>query len=527
MAESSKQEIGALVERWEGPPWKLYGRSFLAGCLGGGVVVAYRLLLEMVEDVRSRVYLELRHHSFSSYLLLAFLLVFISVGIGWLIHRYPMIRGSGIPQVKGVLIRKLRFRWLPELLAKFAGGVTAIGCGLSLGREGPSIQLGAYVGEGVGTLSRYEGLERRYLLTAGASAGLAAAFNAPLAGVVFAIEELHKSFTPRLLSCVMLGSVGGEVVSKYIFGIKPVFGFQVYSYLPVTMYPILIGLGLLCGVLGALFNRALLSSLDVHDRWIKNDLFRPLPAILTAGGLGFLLPEVLGGGYGLVVSVAQGELTFQFILLVLVIKLAFTALSYGSGSPGGIFFPLLVIGALIGRIYSDVLGNFYLHQEYTVNFVILGMTAFFSAVVKAPITGSILLAEMVGSLNHFTSLITISALSYLASELLKTRPIYEMFLDRLLRKGILLPVQESVGERKTILSIPVCADSSLEHRKLATVPLPEHAILIGVVRNGVHLFPQKDLELLPGDHLSVLTTERHAPEVKAHLLNAGSPKEPG
>lgn len=527
MAESSKQEVGALLKRWEGPTWKLYGRSFLAGCLGGGVVVAYRLLLEMVEELRSRMYLEVRLFPFSSYFFLALLWALISVGIGWLIHQYPMIRGSGIPQVKGVLIRKLRLRWLPEILAKFAGGVAAIGCGLSLGREGPSIQLGAYVGEGVGTLSRYKGLERRYLLTAGASAGLAAAFNAPLAGVVFAIEELHKSFTPRLLSCVMLGSVGGEVVSKYIFGIRPVFGFQVHSYLPVAKYPVLIGLGLLCGVLGALFNRALISSLEVHDRWIKNDLFRTLPAILAAGGLGFLLPEVLGGGYGLVVSIARGELTLRFILVLVAVKLAFTALSYGSGSPGGIFFPLLVIGALIGRIYSDVLGSFYLHQEYTINFVILGMTAFFSAVVKAPITGSILLAEMVGSLNHFTSLITISAISYLATELLKTRPIYELFLDRLLRKGILHPVHESIGELKTVLSIPVCADSALEHKELSTLSLPEHAILIGVVRNGVHLFPRNDLELLAGDHLSVLTTELYAPLVKEQLLQAGSPKETG
>ncbi len=435
MSQSSNQGTLALWERWEGLPWKLYGRSFLAGCVGGGVVVAYRLLLEWVEEIRGQVYEAVRNSSSLSYVLLALLLAGVSFGIGWLIHRYPMIRGSGIPQVKGVLIRKLRFRWFPELLAKFSGGVAAIGCGLSLGREGPSIQLGAYVGEGVASLSRFEGLERRYLLTTGACAGLAAAFNAPLAAVVFAIEELHKSFTPRLLTCVMLGSVGGEVVSKYVFGMSPVFGFQLHSYLPVEKYPILLGLGIVCGVLGALFNRALLFSLERHDRWVKNDLFRPLTAFLVAGILGFLLPEVLGGGYGLVVSVAKGSYTFQFILVLLVVKLVFTALSYGSGSPGGIFFPLLVLGALIGRVYSDMLASLHLSHGYTVNFVILGMTAFFSAVVKAPITGSILLAEMVGSLNHFTSLVTISAISFLASEVLKTKPIYELFLDRLLRKG--------------------------------------------------------------------------------------------
>ncbi len=157
------------------------------------------------------------------------------------------------------------------------------------------------------------------------------------------------------------------------------------------------------------------------------------------------------------VSVAKGDLTVRLILLLLVVKLSFTALRYGSGSPGGIFFPLLVLGALIGRAYSDIdiLGTLYLPQEFTVNFVILGMTAFFSAVVKAPITGSILLAEMVGSLQHFTSLVTISAISYLASEILKTRPIYELFLERLLRKGIIPSTTEGEGERKILLSIPI------------------------------------------------------------------------
>ncbi|GAB4221883.1 MAG: ClC family H(+)/Cl(-) exchange transporter [Spirochaetales bacterium] len=525
MAYPLKTEIESILHRWEGLPWKLYARSFLVGCLGGGVVVACRLALEWVEKFQ---WWEILDRGYPLLQALGFLLLSLAVaslGIGWLIHRFPMIRGSGIPQVKGVLIRKLHSRWLPELLAKFSGGMIGIGSGLSLGREGPSIQLGAYVGEGIGSFSRFDGLERRYLITAGASAGLAAAFNAPLAGVIFAIEELHKSFTPRLLMCVMLGSVAGDVVSKHVFGLAPVFDFYVQSYLPVEKYPVLIGLGLLCGSVGALFNRALLFSLELHDRWIRNDLVRPLPALLVAGGLGFLLPEVLGGGEILIRSVAEGTYALQFLLVLLVVKLVFTALSYGSGSPGGIFFPLLTLGAMMGSAYVELLGDLYVGGEYRVNFVILGMTAFFSAVVKAPITGSVLLAEMVGSLQHFTSLVTISALAFLSSELLRTKPIYDVFLDRLLRRRIIAFIDGEEGERKTLLSIPVCAESELEHRKLSSLTMPDHAVLVGVVRNGVHLFPRKDLELLAGDHLSVLTMEKHAPEVKERLLRAGSPEE--
>jgi H+/Cl- antiporter ClcA len=330
----------------------------------------------------------------------------------------------------------MEFHWFPELIAKFIGGVAAIGCGLSLGREGPSIQIGAYVGDGVSSVSRCTHPERKYLLTAGASAGLAAAFNAPLAGVLFAIEELHKSISPRMLTCTFLGSIGGEVVSKYIFGLHPIFNFQLLSYLPVQKYPVLIGLGLLCGVGGAIFNKSLLFALDLHDRYIPNDFFRPLPIMLLAGVLGFFLPQVLGGGHELIMESTRELYGVQFLLVILVVKFILTSLSYGTGAPGGIFLPLLVIGALLGRLYSDLfVVIFNWDSGYRINFVILGMTAFFSAVVQAPITGSVLLAEMVGSLQHFTSLVTISAVAYISAELFSAHPIYEVFLHRLLRKG--------------------------------------------------------------------------------------------
>jgi len=411
---------------WKRPPWKLYGHSLLTGVLAGGVVVGYRILLDRISAYRTAM----------QGLLLGWVAVLFlcSFGIGWLIHKYPMIRGSGIPQLKGVLLRKMEFHWFPELIAKFIGGIAAIGCGLSLGREGPSIQMGAYVGDGVSAVSKYTHSERRYLLTAGASAGLAAAFNAPLAGVLFAVEELHKNISPRMLTCSFLGSIGGEVVSKYVFGLQPIFNFHLFSYLPVSKYPILIGLGILCGIGGVLFTRALLFALDIHDRYIRNDLFRPLPILLLAGVLGLFLPQVLGGGHELILSSTGEQYGAQFLLLILVGKFIFTSLSYGTGAPGGIFFPLLVIGALLGRLYSDMLVQFFSWDyEYKINFIILGMTAFFSAVVQAPITGSILLAEMVGSLQHFTSLVTVSAVAYISAELFHTRPIYEVFLYRLLR----------------------------------------------------------------------------------------------
>ncbi len=518
------KKAGDALRREERARRGLYLKGLATGITAGFVVVAYRLILEKAAVFRTLVYGQAARNGPAGVFLLFAGLAAAALLVGSLVRRAPMIKGSGIPQVKGVLLRQFRMKWLEELVLKFFGGVTALAFGLSLGREGPSIQLGAHVGAGLASASKSPEVDGKYLITAGAGAGLAAAFNAPLAGVLFSLEELHKSFSPLMLTCTMVASLAAEIVSRNFVGLSPVFDFTLKEYLPLRHYPVLVFLGALCGLVGVVFNAALIRSLDLHDSLIKSDILKPLPAFLTAGCLGFLLPEVLGGGHELLMDSALGKYGVTLLILILGTKLFFTALSYGSGSPGGIFFPLLVVGALLGRIFSDLLVLWFSFDPgFAVNFVILGMAAFFTAVTRAPITGAVLISEMTGSLSHLISLIIVSAVAYAVAEALKAKPIYDAFLDRLLSKGTISRATYEEGGKKMVLTIPVCSGSFLEQRPIRDLILPPGCVLVGVVRGKLERLPRPDMVLLPGDLLSVLTEEQRAAELKPALLRLGLP----
>jgi len=516
------KSILQTLTKWQGSKRRLYLKCAGVGLASGLVVVAYRLALSHLEDLRAIVYASLRRSPW--YFTAGWFLLLAGVGLllGWMARRVWMIRGSGIPQVKGVLLRQLRMQWLKELLLKFTGGCLAIGAGLSLGREGPSIQLGAQVGAGFSRRASFPLLEERYLVSAGASAGLAAAFNAPLAGVLFALEELHKSFSPVMLTCLMIASISADLVSRNFFGLSPVFDLHVQAVLPLRLYPCLLPLGAACGLLGVLFNLLLLRSQKLYGP-LREEL-RPAAALLAAGALGFLLPEVLGGGHGLVERSALGSFGLPLLTLLIAGKLLFTAASYGTGAPGGIFLPMLVIGALLGRLAAVLFALAGLNPQFTVNFVILGMTAFFTAVVRAPITGAILISEMTGTLSHLLALIAVSAVAYAVAELMRSPPIYDALLLRMLKAQGLSPPPGD-ADKKVILTIPVRLGSSLEHKELRELELPEDCFLVGILRGAQELLPRPRLEILPGDSLAVLTSEDRASQVKPVLLAMGAPAE--
>ncbi len=506
--------------KWRGSKKRLYVKCTGVGLLSGLVVVAYRLALTGLEDLRSRMYVILRRSPWTSTAGWFVLLAAAGLLLGWMVRRTWMISGSGIPQVKGVLLRQLRMQWLKELLLKFTGGCLALGAGLSLGREGPSIQLGAQVGAGLSRRASFPLLEERYLVSAGAGAGLAAAFNAPLAGVLFALEELHKSFSPVMLTCLMISSISADLVSRNFFGLRPVFDLRVLEVLPLRMYGWLVPLGAACGLLGALFNLLLLGSQRLYGP-LRQEL-RPVAALLAAGLIGFLLPEILGGGHALVERAALDDLALPLLLALIAGKILFTAASYGTGSPGGIFLPMLVIGALTGRLVATLLaGVAGVGSHFAVNFVILAMAAFFAAVVRAPITGVVLIMEMTGVLTHLLSLSVVCVVAYATAELLRSPAIYDALLARMLRAQGLAPPQGD-GDNKVILSIPVCLGSSLEHKRLRDVELPEDCFLIGLLRGDEEMLPRPRVEILPGDCLAVLTSEQRASQVKPLLLAMGA-----
>ena len=413
----------------------------LAVGLGAGISISvFRYLLAGSEILRPVIYHNLREALADgqwqwpalyilSFLLIAYLLKLI-------VAREPMCTGSGIPQIKGILQGDMSMRWFSVLWSKIIGGVLAIGAGMSLGREGPSVQIGACVGQGLSQTSHRTRFESRILMTAGAGAGLAAAFNAPLAGVIFGLEEMQKTISPALLLTGITASITAATVTEVVFGMSPVFSMGYLLPLPLNLFDVLVVAGIVIGLLGRLFNIALAYSLNTYSRLGLSGMKKPLVPLALAGILGFVLPEILGGGNLLVDSLVVTDYTIGFLCLLFVGKFLFTMICFGSGVPGGIFLPMLVLGAAGGAVLAKLLVLAgLLPAMYYADIIVFGMAAYFSSVVKSPVTGSILILEMTGSFQHMLALLVVSLTAYVISDLTGGRPVYDELLDRALGKS--------------------------------------------------------------------------------------------
>lgn len=507
MKEKNKGNTYNTLFHWHSFRLKLVLEGIGIGIITGLLIVMYRYALSKAGLLVTEIYKAI---SINPMLILPWALALIIIGyiIGLMVKNEPMISGSGIPQVEGVLLRKLDMTWWRVILGKFIGGVLSIGSGLSLGREGPSVQLGAAVGQGFSKIFKRVKIEEKYLITSGASAGLAAAFNAPLAGVMFALEEIHKNFSPLVLLSTLSAALSAVFVASSFFGLKPVFNFENLPILPLKYYFYIILLGVIIGILGVAFNKILLKtqSLYVKQTWLPKEMRIVVPLLISVI-LGILLPQVLGGGHDLITSLVTGNLPLTILVILVVVKFLFTMASYGSGAPGGIFLPLLAIGALIGNVYGIALVNFvHFDSMYINNFIILAMAGYFTAVVRAPITGTILITEMTGSFSHFLSLAIVSVVAYIVADILASKPIYESLLDKFLHN---VGKKISIGnnKNKAILEFAVCMGSELDGKQIKEVKWPSHCLLVAIKQGGDELIPKGNTVIYPGDYLVVLTNE--------------------
>ncbi|MBQ6900332.1 MAG: ClC family H(+)/Cl(-) exchange transporter [Firmicutes bacterium] len=410
--------------------YRLIVEGVAVGALAGLLVSAFRVALSKADEIRT-ILLTAAEEKFTIYIWYILILVFLTVAVSFIVKREPLCSGSGIPQVKGELEGQIKANWLSVIIAKFIGGVMAIGAGLSLGREGPSIQLGAMVGKGFSRLSGRFREEEHLLMTCGGSAGLAAAFGAPLAGVVFALEELHKSFSAEILLSAMAAAITGDWVGSTFFGLSPVFSLTPFMRLPLTHYWMVIVLGILLGAFGVLYNKCIAISQNffgsLKPEWLKAVI--PFIAIII---LVFAYPIGLGSGHELVDFASEGH-GVKVLLILLVIKFVFSIMSFGTGAPGGIFLPLLVLGSVAGGLFAETM-NLVVSDTifYATYFVILGMAGLFASIVRAPVTGIILISEMTGVLHNMLPLALVTLVSYVTAELIGGIPIYDQLLNRLL-----------------------------------------------------------------------------------------------
>jgi CIC family chloride channel protein len=356
----------------------------------------------------------------------------------WLVRRHaPETKGSGIPHVEAVLQGYHILNWMRVIPIKFLGGLLSIGGGLLLGREGPTVQMGAAAGDAVGQWTGCTPSERKTLTAAGGGAGLAAAFNAPLSGVVFALEELERGFRPALLGAAFVASAIADILMRSLAGQRPEFLLPTFSAPPLVTLPAFAVLGILAGLLGALYNACLPRALNLADH------FRGKAAIGFAAALGAVVglaawfnPLLAGGGQEVVNQTLDNRLALGTIPLLLLARFVLSIGSYATGAPGGIFAPLLALGALLGLAVGEL--TLHVLPWLTVPpavFAIVGMAALFAAIVRAPLTGIVLILEMTGTYEQMLSLLVATSCAYAVAEALRSRPIYETLLERDLQRA--------------------------------------------------------------------------------------------
>lgn len=512
----SRNDTHTVLKRFQNFRYGLILQGVIVGAAAGLVSVLFRLSVERAGD-----FLEFMLDAGTRQVIFKVIwfaaLAVLSVVVARLVKWEPMIGGSGIPQVEGELHGLFSQKWRRVLAAKFAGGVLSIGAGLSLGREGPSIQLGAMAGKGISRISKRVKIEEKLLMTCGASAGLAAAFNAPFAGVLFSLEELHKSFSVEVLLSTMAASVTADFISRNVFGLAPVFSFDIAMNIPLDLYWVVILLGLALGAVGAFYNFCIRKSQQLYGK-IRRKEVRLLIPFLCAGFLGFTFPAVLGGGHKLIPMLAGGEFALAMIFAVFAVKFVFSMVSFGSGAPGGIFLPLLVLGALLGGgIGTLMVQTFGVPQALLQNFIVLAMAGFFAAIVRAPITGIILICEMTGSFTQLLSLTLISLTAYIIADLLKSQPIYEQLLERLAARERDEKLQEE-EEAKILLEVPVHFGTPICMKKISQVEWPENSLIVAVRRGNHEIIPKGTVRIRPGDILIILCNEGNSFEVHEQVV---------
>ena len=368
---------------------------------------------------------------------------FIAVGIGavgsgvalGLARRFaPEAAGSGIPHLKSVVMGEKELHWKRVLPVKFLSGVVGIGAGLTLGREGPTVQMGGATGLMVSTWFRVkQGKgERKALISAGAAAGLAAAFNAPLAGLIFVLEELNGKFTPVVFVASFLAAVTADVVCRVVTRETPVFILQGMQVPTLSALPVAAILGVVAGFAGVAFNRSLLASLNLFERLKR---WPPFAVGALAGAVigvaAWIYPGVSGSGAVLSERALSGEIAVQWMLVLVAARFVLTMVSYGSGAAGGIFAPLLVLGSL-GGLAVGAGGHAFVPglATYRESFAVIGMGALFTATVRAPLTGIVLMTELTGKYDFMLPLLVSCFAAYGVAEALRDRPIYEALRER-------------------------------------------------------------------------------------------------
>ena len=436
---------------------RLYFVSMIVGLLTGLIAVPYHYLLYYLLHIRSDFFASRPAWYWHIPLFLSFwgILILVSRMVG----RMPLIGGGGIPQTRGAINGRITYKHpFIELVSKFTGGILSVSAGLSLGREGPSVQIGSYIGSLVSRWTHILQGERKQLLAAGAGAGLAAAFAAPLASSLIVIESIERFDAPKTAITTLLAGVVAGAIASLVFPVNPYHLIEVSEPVYIKMFYL---------VLVAY----IISLMQVN---------------LTGGGEQFLLEQA-----------QNGSTEIMWVLAVMLLHFGFSVCSVSSGLPGGSFIPTLVTGGLLGQLVGLIAVKHGIIEPQNITYVMLiSMSAFLVAIERTPLTAIVLITEITGHFEVFYPSVVVGGLTYYFTELLQMKSFNVTLYEDMINSS------DFREEKRYTLAVEVMTGSYFDGKSVSELSLPEHCVIINVHRDGKNLVPA-ETSLIPGDQVQI------------------------
>ncbi|MBE5742697.1 MAG: hypothetical protein E7360_05225 [Clostridiales bacterium] len=488
----------------------------ITGLFAGIVVTIYNICASFFEQKSKGIYELIRQNPlFIPLLILA--LVIGSFILSVAIRLVPMIKGSGIPQTEGATRGAVRFKWYRDLVTMFAVSLVSIFMGLSAGAEGPSVHIGATVGDGVSAISKRNEMIRRYQITGGACAGLAIAVGAPMSGMAFAFEEAHKRFTPEVFICAFSSVIAGMLTKSWLFSLFNLVshsGFHSFNLLeiPLAEYGFVVLSAIICGLAGVLFFKSifwvkrLLSKINLKRKW-QTDWLKMAIAVLIGGLFSLITVNVAGGGHAFIDtlgSLASSQTPTVFglpivwtLATVLLFKAVTTVFNMGASVPCGTFIPMLAIGACIGALTAEVWVGLGMSENSKDALIMICMASFFATVVKAPITAVIMVVEMTFSFTPLLPVIIGVSIGYFIGDVARTDSIYETLLEEFTKEHC--STEKAVSYKFTFTAMPL---SIAIGREIRDVLWPNGVRVTKILRGEEVLLPDGGTVILEGDEIA-------------------------
>lgn len=418
--------------------YRLLFNALLVGLVTGLLSSIFRLILARLATLRTTFQIGEIDQAWQDWLwptLFTFFGIWFSI---FLVKKYaPETAGSGIQEIEGALDGLRPVRWRRVLPIKFIASIFSLSSGLLLGREGPTVQIGANVGKMAEDIFKQSSEEDNPLISAGAASGLASAFNAPFAGIIFVIEEMngHFKFNFYSLAALMIGAGSADMVVRSLVGSGPILKTTIFTFEELSGIWLFVLLGLLLSVIGFAFNKILIISLDFFKNLKVNYGIIALIMALVITGVGLFSEDMIGAGYSTISHVYNSSFTLKFLLALFVVRFILSVLSYGSGVPGGIFTPLITLGVILGMLFGGVAQHFFpdLVPDAAI-FGVAGMAGIFASTIRAPLTGLALSVEMTANYELILPLIFTAVTASVCTTMLGNAPIYSILLKRILNK---------------------------------------------------------------------------------------------